>query len=85
MTIVHYIKCTFNGRTFLLKSRRTHLQQAVHLLKGDDGGTALLHASKLISVHQAFLLHHLVFSEDGRVISSWLPEERGQQVAISPI
>ena len=25
---------------------------------------------------------HLVFREEGRVISSWLPGERGQEVAI---
>ena len=83
MTIVH-IKCTFNSRTFYLNSRRTHLHQAVHLFKGYGGGAALLHATKLISLHQAFLLHHLVFSEEGRVISSWRLGERGQEVAIRP-
>ena len=70
MTIVHYIKSTFNSHTFWLNSRRTHFQQAVNFLKGDEGVTALLHASKLISLHQAFLLHHLVVSEEGGLISS---------------
>ena len=69
MIIVHYIKSTFNDRTFYLNSRRTHLHQAVHLLKGYDGQNVLLHASKLILLNQAFLLHHLVFSEEGGVIS----------------
>ena len=40
--------------------------------------------SKLNSLHQAFQLHHLVFSQEGKVTSSMLPGERGQEVAIRP-
>ena len=40
--------------------------------------------TKLNSLHQAFQLHHLVFSEEGGVTSSMLPGERGQGVVIRP-